>query len=71
MFPTLVDIGCFSHTLDSCWRKIVHSDSNLVYGLVDQFVQPQPDDDAIYSGRRELVKPIKATLQRGGGPSLR
>ena len=50
MFPTLVDIlMLLSHTR-SCWRKIVHSDSNIFYGLVDQFVQPQPEDDAALEG---------------------
>ena len=38
-----------SHTR-SCWIKTFHSNSKLCYSLVDQFIQPQPKDDATLEG---------------------
>ena len=38
VFPHILDIGCFSHTLDQCWRAVEHTCPRQVHYGVDSTI---------------------------------
>ena len=70
IYPQLVDVGCFSHTLDLVGEKSFPFRISLLLlygGLVSSLRVPGQN----CSGRRELAEHLKATQPRAGGASMR